>query len=659
MTIKRNTKSALISALLILCLCFTALIGTTFAWFTDTVTSGNNIIKSGKLDIVMEYWDGTEWVDAEGKILEFQKAGGNTDEEVLWEPGCTYELPKFRVRNVGNLAAKILIKLNGITGDEKLMEVIELTTTISNMPESVVNGSYGAQLGQFNNATIGLMYGTPDGTIIFDWSLMGAGVVGPNSGHTDTSPEFTITGHMSKDAGDEYQDLMIQGISITVLATQEVYEYDSIGREYDENSPFPEVEAPPVEVTSFNSLKAALANGKTNLVLTDDITITEALEVNNDVNIDGQGYAIARNTAIATYALASPEVYTGAVFTVKAGNTLVLADVVVDGGAVWTGEVNEVLQRGTVNAGVTSSGSLIATQGDGCVVLNEGAILQNNDGAYAVDLGTRTGGTLTINGGEIINNHSAGGAIYGGGEITLNSGKVNGNHGGIGGAIRVVTNVGTVLTMNGGEMNHNYSDGNGGAIWAGGSKSNNVYVLNGGEMAYNYSAATGGAIYAGHYETVKIGGTFKMHDNSCAADSGSAIRFHDHASLVMTGGEIYNHAADNALFLLNNSASITGGTIVGDFGYSGGLGLTMGNATIDGVINYNLATNHNTAYLAEEFGSFEFTVNEGASNFAQFNFKPAAGYTYTEGDEAKLVCMNEGYETYWDAATSTFRLRAK
>ena len=114
----------------------------------------------------------------------------------------------------------------------------------------------------------------------------------------------------------------------------------------------------------------------------------------------------------------------------------------------------------------------------------------------------------------------------------------------------------------------------------------------------------------------------------------------------------------NALFLYNNSASITGGKIEGVFGYSGGLGLTMGNAEIDGVINYSLATTHNTAYLAAEFNGFAFTVNESAANFGAFNFKPAAGYTYTEGDEDKLVCLNEGYSTYWDAATGTFRLQA-
>ena len=227
---KNSPKKALVASILMLAICITSLVGTTFAWFTDSVSSGSNVIKAGTLDIVLEYWNGTDWVDAEGKVLEFQKAG-NANEEVLWEPGCTYQMPKFRVRNVGNLATKILIKLNGVTGNEKLMEAIELSNTITNIPDSCLNGSAGTVFQKFNNATIGLAYGTPDGTIIFDWSLAGAGKVTPNTGSTDTSPEFTISGHMKEEAGNEYQGLMIQGISVTVIAAQEVYEYDSFGSE--------------------------------------------------------------------------------------------------------------------------------------------------------------------------------------------------------------------------------------------------------------------------------------------------------------------------------------------------------------------------------------------------------------------------------------------
>ena len=52
---KRSTKSAMLSAVMALVICFTALVGTTFAWFTDSVTSANNIITAGNLDIELYY----------------------------------------------------------------------------------------------------------------------------------------------------------------------------------------------------------------------------------------------------------------------------------------------------------------------------------------------------------------------------------------------------------------------------------------------------------------------------------------------------------------------------------------------------------------------------------------------------------------------------
>lgn len=463
---------------------------------------------------------------------------------------------------------------------------------------------------------------------------------------------ITIALKMQEAAGNEYQSLSIgTDFSVVLTATQKDFESDSFDNQYDKDAT---TKFSPV--STANELKVALANEEQNIVLTSDIIVEETFAVDYDVTIDGAGHALLRIDHTAGIPANDPTIYTGAVFTVKPEANLTLENITVDGGALWTGAVNPVLQRGTVNAGVTATGALVVTEGKSTIILGEGAVLQNNAGANAVNLGTRTGGKLIVNGGEIINNYSAAGAIWGGGATVLNAGKISYNHGGIGGAIRAVTNVGTVLTMNGGEMNHNYSDDVGGAVWAGASSSNNNYVLNGGEMAYNYSAVAGGAMYAGHYETVQIGGSFKMHDN--AAPTAGAIRFRDHASFVMTGGEIYNNG-DNSLFLYNNTASITGGKITDSFGYGGGLGLTWGNAEVDGVITYNLSTNHNTAYLAAEFGELQFAVNESGANFSNFNFKPAAGYTYTDGDEAKLICMNNGYETYWDAASGTFRLQAK
>ena len=237
---KRNaTKHALLMSALALLICVSMLVGTTFAWFTDSVTSANNIIASGNLDIVLEYWDGDSWEDAEGQIIPFVAADGREQSQILWEPGCTYKMAPFRVRNEGSLNAKLLIMINGITGDEKLMEVVELKTGINNIPQSALNGSAGNVFQRFEDAEVDILYGMPEGNIVFDWSLAGKGTTTPGTGHTDTSPEFTISGHMAEEAGNEYQNLTIEGISITVIATQQTYESDSFNSQYDKDAQYP------------------------------------------------------------------------------------------------------------------------------------------------------------------------------------------------------------------------------------------------------------------------------------------------------------------------------------------------------------------------------------------------------------------------------------
>ena len=645
MTNKKTTKRALVMSVLSLVLCVSMFVGTTFAWFTDEVVSSNNIIKSGSLDVKM-LWsnDKTNWTDAStGAIFDYK----------YWEPGYT-DVKYIKIENVGDLALKfrldIIPNVLPTAGTFNLADVIDVYMFDASATVDRAAIDAATPVGTLANL-ITAANGAANGT------LLPADGVGSNRNNGIDAPKGEITYcivlKMQESADNNYQNLSVgDGFRVQLLATQYTWEEDNFNDQYDT-----EAELDWTPVSNANELRLALEREKDNILLTKDIATDAPYTIDYDVNINGNGKVIYRNGGTATVGTdgSTPAVFTGTMFTVKTGTTLTLEDVIVDGGAVWTGPVNDVLKRGTVNSGITATGAIITTEGTGIVELKEGAILQNNDGANAVSLSTRTGSKLIIDGGEIINNHAAAGAIWGGGEIIFNSGKISYNHGGIGGAIRVVTNVGTVLTMNGGEMNNNYSEGVGGAIWAGSSRSNNVYVLNGGEMAYNYSAQAGGAMYAGYCETVKIGGTFKMHDN--AAPSYGAIRFHNYASFVMTGGEIYDNGA-HSLFLNNNTATITGGKITDSFGYYGGLGLTWGAAEVDGVINYDLATNHNTAYLAAEFNTLKFSVNEANSNFVRFNFKPAAGYTYTEGDEAKLICMNAGYETYWDAATGTFRLQA-
>ncbi len=654
MTKSKRTLKGLATSFAAIVVCLSMLLGTTWAWFTDSSSSDNNIIASGSLEVKASWANGTEdpnsatWNDFNGtKIFDYDN----------WEPGYTVAR-HLKIENTGSLAFKykLLIVPNGTLTD--LADVIDVyvVDTATQLTRDMVNGATPrATLTELITDEDGAAYGI----------LLPAGSSTTNPLEVVGEKSLTIALKMRENVGSNYEGKSIgDSFSMKVYATQYTYEEDDFGNDYDKDAPldyFP--------VSNASELQNAINNGEEKIILTDDIVLDGGFVLGNDSEIDGGGYSIKRSSGTATantmslrgastfattYEEETIPVVNGGI-VVKEGKTLELTNVIVDGGAIWSGEVNPHLLRATVNKGVKTGTALVSLETNSTVILGENAVLQNNDGANAVNLGTRTGGKLILNGGEILNNHSGAGAIWGGGEIVINDGKVNGNHGGIGGAIRVVTNVGKVLTMNGGEMNHNLSDGVGGAIWAGGSRSNNVYELNGGEMAYNYSPEAGGAIYAGHYETVKIGGTFKMHHNS--APVAGAIRFHNHASFVMTGGEIYENG-NNSLFLLNNSASITGGKIVDTFGYGGGLGLTLGQATIDGAVNFDLSTNHNTAYLAKEFNTIKFTVNESDEHFANFNFKPADGYVYTAGDETKLVCENVGYDTHWSEIEGLFRIRA-
>lgn len=101
---KSNRKSLVLSVLSFM-LCVALLLGTTYAWFTDSVTSGVNKIISGNLDVSLEYWNGTEYADATNAYV--------FDRNALWEPGRV-EVAYLRVRNAGNLALKYRMTLSAL-----------------------------------------------------------------------------------------------------------------------------------------------------------------------------------------------------------------------------------------------------------------------------------------------------------------------------------------------------------------------------------------------------------------------------------------------------------------------------------------------------------------------------------------------------------------
>ena len=235
----KSKKSALLLSFTSLLLCFAMLAGSTFAWFTDTATTGVNKIVAGNLDIELQMKDDNgKWVNAEGKTLPFLVKGEIPAEgtQILWEPGCTYYVPEVRVLNKGNLAVKFdyLPEALGMTG--KLADVLELV-----LPETDVN---------------------------IEPEILKPG---------DESPAWSFGYHMSEEAGNEYQNESATGMCLTVVATQATYEKDSISDQYDKDAAYPVVDA--------DALAATLPTLADNAVITVNGTVSEALTISKPVTI--------------------------------------------------------------------------------------------------------------------------------------------------------------------------------------------------------------------------------------------------------------------------------------------------------------------------------------------------------------------------------------
>ena len=204
---QKATKRALLTSVMALVMCVVMLVGTTFAWFTDTASTAVNKIQAGNLEIELQMKDNDgNWVNAEGKILPFLVEGKIPAEgtQILWEPGCTYYVPQIRVLNKGNLAVKFeyVNELLGVTG--KLAEVLE---PVFKTPVDT------------NGENINI---EPE-------------VLKPG----EASPAWSFGYHMLETAGNEYQNATATGMCVTVLATQASYEKDSIDKNYDAQAEYP------------------------------------------------------------------------------------------------------------------------------------------------------------------------------------------------------------------------------------------------------------------------------------------------------------------------------------------------------------------------------------------------------------------------------------
>ena len=211
---QKATKRALLTSVMALVMCVVMLVGTTFAWFTDTASTGVNKIQAGNLDVELLMHNGEKYVNIskEKKPIfgsDTSTVAQNNNLNTLWEPGKT-QVAYLAIENKGNLALKYQVIITGINGSAKLNEAIEWT-----IGDVAMGAEQHLKAGESN--------------------------------------EFTIKGHMKESAGNEYMNESISGISITVYATQDTVESDSFNNTYDANATYP--------VVNVTELKEALTNG--------------------------------------------------------------------------------------------------------------------------------------------------------------------------------------------------------------------------------------------------------------------------------------------------------------------------------------------------------------------------------------------------------------
>ena len=453
MTSSKSTKRALISSTLAILMCVAMLIGTTFAWFTDTASTGVNKIQAGNLNIELQMKDNDgNWVNAEGKTLPFLVEGKIPDEgtQILWEPGCTYYVPEVRVLNKGKLAVKFeyIPKALGVTG--KLAEVLELV-----LPENDMN---------------------PEPEILKPG---------------DYSPAWSFGYHMLESAGNEYQNATATGICVTVVATQATYEKDSIDDQYDKDAEYP------ISVTTGDELQAIVSNATApvNIVLTNSITTNNfVIPADKDVTLDLNGCTVTNagshtilNKGHLTLTDSSAD-KSGQIISLK-GNTAALrngdnAVCVVEGGTISRDGANGNTWHVVENFGkmTFNGGKVVLKNGNGFAITNgwnyfdpgastTHAVMEINALELDTDSSgikncrygdltvndvtvTSTGywalsndylGTAVINGGTLTSTSNLTKAVSNGAAMTVNGGTFDGKKGGF-----FVQDYATFTVLNGG-----------------------------------------------------------------------------------------------------------------------------------------------------------------------------------------------------------------
>ena len=279
----KNAKRAFLSSIIATVLCISMLIGTTYAWFTDSATSGGNIIKSGilNIDLGIKTKADSDYVSVKENPT---KKAINYDK---WEPGYT-EWVNAKVYTTGNLALKYTMKLVAEGTVTDLADVIDLYYKPA---EVALPATRPADLEAAGLVKIGTLAEAISGSITINDVLI---PVADDPADVNTADFATIALHMQESAGNEYQNKEIgASFAFQILATQYTYEEDSFDDQYDANADF--VDLPVASISSMPATNAG-NNGELTTYFTNITVPADAAFkfVSNDTLADIAGTAYER-----------------------------------------------------------------------------------------------------------------------------------------------------------------------------------------------------------------------------------------------------------------------------------------------------------------------------------------------------------------------------
>ncbi len=230
------TKRSLIASILSVILCFSMLIGFTFAWFTDTVNISDNKISAGELNIELYKLTHSSWneylsdMNKREQFINISDSAEPLFDYNNWEPGYT-EIANLQIVNEGTLALKLKVSFVPVGIVSELADVIDVYTSMVTK-ESYSRDALTAPM----TYKVGTLSELLEGEKEFPLDYLNTGVLMAGEAAT-----FSIIFKMQETAGNEYQSLELCPFDIRIAATQHTFENDDFDHNYDADAKYPEV----------------------------------------------------------------------------------------------------------------------------------------------------------------------------------------------------------------------------------------------------------------------------------------------------------------------------------------------------------------------------------------------------------------------------------